>query len=170
MSTRANFLIVTDRGKFNFQANSSAYPSNTMKDVLTFAVSTASRNALFNKENGGLGFYGNPDSWDLSAFIASVDLTLGTVGNPSYYYEIDFVQKHVKVWDYKPRWVNAPVDWEAKGWKGCYPNSKGQFGYDSVCKGKILYNQPFKALCGRYVNREMQVKKSELEKALNCAK
>ena len=35
--TRANFIIVTEQGKFKMQSNSSAYPSQMMEDIIKFA-------------------------------------------------------------------------------------------------------------------------------------
>jgi len=141
--TRANFEIICGDGKFKLQGNSSCYPSNIMKYVISFATSTRSLNAVVEGEYKALGFYENPDSLAISEFIEDIGLTFGSVGNPSYFYQIDFVKKVLKVWDYKKRWVNAPLDWEAKGWKGCNQNSKGKFGYTGIVKGKCIYSKYF---------------------------
>ena len=62
--TRANFIIVTEQGKFKMQSNSSAYPSQMMEDIIKFATSTASKNAIFDKAKGidesVIGFYPSP--------------------------------------------------------------------------------------------------------------
>jgi hypothetical protein len=140
--TRANFLIITKDGKFKLQGNSSCYPSNVMSPVLKFATSTASTNSGATN-----GFYDRPDSRELSEFIEAVGLTLGSVGNPCYYYEIDFVKQTVKVFDTKSRWINAPVDWEAKGWRGLYTGKNGKLGYmDCNVKGKCIYNKTLSQL------------------------
>lgn len=160
MSTRANINIVTSQGNFKFQGNSSMYPSNTMEDVFKFATSTA------HKFKNKMDFHDNPDSRDLSDFIENCGLTLGQIGNPSYFYEIDFVQKKIRVWDYKMRWVNAPVDWQAKGWKGCYDNGKGKFGYDSVVKGALLLQLSFREMIHKVVDGEVSINKTKLKKSL----
>lgn len=140
--TRANFLIITRSGKFKMQGNSSCYPSNTMSNVLTFATSTASMNA--GAKNG---FYDEPYSQDIAEFIESIGLTFGYVGNPTYYYEIDFVKQSVKVFETKSRWINAPLDWEEKGWVGVYQGKNGRMGYkDHNVKGKCIYQKSFSEL------------------------
>jgi hypothetical protein len=140
--TRANFLIVTADGKFKMQGNSSCYPSNTMAAVLNFACSTASDNSGAKQ-----GFYDRPESNDIATFIEAVGLTFGTVGNPCYFYEIDFVKQTVKVFGTKSRWINAPVDWEAKGWRGLYLGKNGRMGYrDCNIKGKCIYNKTLSQL------------------------
>ena len=133
--TRANFLIITRQGKFKFQANSSAYPSYMGSHILEFAISTAST-------NGGAtnGFYDSPDSRELANFIEGCCLTFGHVGNPSYFYEIDFVKQHVKAWDSRLSWVNAPLDWRERGWN-CWEGKNGKFGYTNWVKGKLIYNK-----------------------------
>jgi hypothetical protein len=140
MSTRANITLTTRQGKFKFQANGSAYPSNVMKSILTFAISVVSRNAYFKKV-GGIGYYDNPDGYELGNFIAQMDLQLGHVGNPTYFYDIDFTFGIIKVFESKRRWVNAPNDWQAKGWVNLEQNSKGRWGYYTEIKGKEIYNR-----------------------------
>lgn len=137
--TRANFLIITDSGKFKMQGNSSCYPSNIMEYIITFALSVKSNNLGATN-----GFYCSPDSRDIAEFIDSVGLTFGYVGNPTYYYEIDFVKQVVKTFDTRSRWVNAPINWEEKGWVGCYQNDKGKWGYrDYNTKGKCIFQKTF---------------------------
>lgn len=140
--TRANITIITGQGNFKFQANSSAYPSWMMENLLKFATSTATTNSNFN---GEIWFYDEPDSFNLSDFINSCGLTLGHVGNPSYFYEINFVKQTVKVWDYKTRWVNAPTLWKEKGYH-CYQNKDGVWGWTVFGKGKVIYKKGLKEL------------------------
>jgi len=167
--TRANFIIVTRDGKFKLQCNSSAYPSNVMEDIINFAVSTASKNSAVIGE-GKIGFYDNPDSWELAKFIESVGLTLGWVGNPSYFYTVDFINQTVSAWGTKGRWVNAPKDWEAKGWKGCY-ESKGRFGYfDANVKGKKIFEKGFKELLFDLNDKDEKILKAGvLAEAMGCS-
>lgn len=139
--TRANFYIVTRAGKFKFQANSSAYPSEMMAPVLIFAASTASNNP------GAInGFYQEPDSNAIATLIETCGLTFGYVGNFSYHYEIDFIKQTVTVWGETSRWVNAPLDWVEKGWN-CYKGSGNKgYGYTTWVKGKKIYSKAFKNL------------------------
>lgn len=151
--TRANFLIVTADGKFKMQGNSSCYPSNVMADVLKFATSTASSNS-----GASNNFYDRPDSRDIANFIDAVGLTFGSVGNPSYFYEIDFVKQTVKVFGTKSRWINAPSDWEAKGWRGLYMGKNNRLGYmDCNVKGKCIYHEYFINLVVKISDDEMTV-------------
>ena len=135
--TRANFVIITPQGKYKFQGNSSCYPSNIMDSVLRFSISTASTNLGATN-----GFYSEPESNSLSKLIDDVGLTLGHVGNPSYFYEIDFIKQTVSVWDYKLSWINAPLDWQEKGWS-CWIGKNGKYGYSNFVKGKKIYNKSF---------------------------
>ena len=147
--TRANFIIVTEQGKFKMQSNSSAYPSQMMEDIIKFATSTASKNAIFDKAKGidesVIGFYPSPDSRDISNLVEACGLTFGHVGNPSYFYEIDFVNKHVKVWDSRISWVNAPIDWKERGWN-CWIGKNNRYGYSNWVKGKKIYDKSLKEL------------------------
>ena len=159
--TRANFLIVTRSGKYKMQGNSSCYPSHMMASVLTFATSTASDNS------GAInGFYDEPDSLALSEFIQNCGLTLGYVGNPNYYYEIDFVNQVVKVFGTKSRWINAPEDWEAKGWRGLYKGENGRMGYkDHWIKGKCIYQKSLKDLVEKIVDHEVVLREGVITEA-----
>lgn len=161
--TRANIVIITPQGKFKFQANSSAYPSWMMEDVIKFATSTASN-------NGGAsnGFYPQPDTPELSAFIENTSLTLGHVGNPSYFYDIDFVKQTVKVWDKKRRWNYAPVNWEERGYH-CPEKKNDKFGWHSDVKGKLIYEKKFSELVNKVVNHEVFLNGGVVEEAINIA-
>jgi hypothetical protein len=157
MATRANFTIVTKQGKFKMQSNSSAYPSHMMESIIKFATSTASCNAIFDKEAGidekVLGFYPEPESRALSEFIEDAGLTFGSVGNPNYFYEIDFVNRHVKAWKSTSRWINAPADWKEKGWQGLWEGKNGRMGYmDNNVRGKLIYNKTLKELVKEVVD------------------
>lgn len=164
--TRANFTIVTSQGKFKMQSNSSAYPSNFMGDIIKFATSTASNNAIFEKDNGidenVLGFYPDPDSREIANLVEACGLSFGFVGNPSYYYEIDFVNKHVKVWENRLSWVNAPADWKARGWH-CWEGKNGKFGYTNWVKGKMIYNKTLKELVKSVENFNVELNEGVVE-------
>ena len=164
--TRANFLIVTGDGKFKMQGNSSCYPSNIMDAVLNFATSTASTNI-----GAPNGFYDCPDSREIATFIEAVGLTFGSVGNPTYFYEIDFVGQTVKVFDTKCRWINAPIDWKEKGWGGVYKGDNGRMGYmDCNVKGKCIYNKAFKDLVEKIVGGAIILNKGIVEEAYAIAR
>ena len=142
--TRANFEIITGHfhpRKSYFQGNSSCYPSYMLEFVVKACVSSFSTNAGAPKN-----FYPEIDSSALSELIKDCGLTLGQVGNPSYFYKLDFFNRIVTVYDTASRWVNAPVDWEAKGWGGVYKGNNGRMGYSSIIKGKVLFTSEFKNL------------------------
>jgi hypothetical protein len=159
MSTRANITIVTRQGKFLFQGNSSMYPSNTMEDIFKFATSTA------HKVEKKIDFFDEPHSRDLSNFIDDCGLTLGQIGNPSYFYEIDFAQKKIRVWGYKMRWINAPLDWKERGWN-CYENKNGKYGWHSFIKGKLLLQLSFNEMIDDVLDGEVIMNKTKLENSL----
>lgn len=138
--TRANFKIITKDGTLNMQCNSSAYPSEMMKPLLTFAISTHSSNMGATN-----GFYQNVGSNDLATLIDAIGLTIGSVGNASYYYEVDFIKQTVKVWENAMYWVNAPLDWEVRGWN-CWKGTNGKYGYSNWRKGKLIYEIGFKSI------------------------
>ena len=85
------------------------------------------------------------DSRDISNLVEACGLTFGHVGNPSYFYEIDFVNKHVKVWDSRISWVNAPIDWKERGWN-CWIGKNNKYGYSNWVKGKKIYDKSLKEL------------------------
>jgi len=154
MSTRANFLIVTEQGKFKFQANSSAYPERILPDIFQLLQDSAYRsqsNVVFDIDCGGL-----------SKLIDNCSMTLGEVGNPSYYYHINMVEKTVKCWDYKLGWAYAPVDWRERGWNCWIGGKKKQYGYTTWKRGKLIYSKSFQDI----INEEtLLVNKAELELA-----
>jgi hypothetical protein len=136
--TRANFTIVTREGKFKMQGNSSCYPEEVLPRAIKFMKSTESSNPGATN-----GFYDEPDSSDIADFIQKVGLTFGSVGNPSYFYDIDFVKHSIKVYDTKSRWVNAPADWEEKGWSGVWERN-GKMGWmNHNVKGKCIHEEYF---------------------------
>lgn len=164
--TRANVYVITRQGKFKFQANSSAYPSNVMGDIIEFATSAASKNAIFN---GQIGFYDHPDSRALSTLIYEMGLTLGEVGNFSFVYEIDFVKQRVKVWNSTTYWVNGPEDWEAKGWN-CWKGKNGKYGYTNWKKNKLLFDKHFISLIEDVVSENAVINDNTMKAALECDK
>ena len=138
--TRANFEIICGYPKKHcFEKGSDGYLSGVMGDIFKFILSCA------HIDGGNLEFYESPAAWDLAAFIKECNLTLGHVGNFCYAYEIDFKKKTVKAWNSNTRWVNAPENWEERGWS-CYKNEKGKWGYTTWVKGKMLINIKFKEM------------------------
>lgn len=170
--TRANFTIVTKQGKFKMQSNSSAYPSNMMESIIKFATSTASNNAIFDKDAGidekVIGFYPEPESRAISEFVEACGLSFGSVGNPTYFYEIDFVNRHVKVWENRLSWVNAPADWKERGWN-CLEGKNGKFGYTNWVKGKMIYNKPLKELVKEVKDFEVVLNEGVITQAENIS-
>lgn len=159
--TRANFLVITKEGKFNFQSNSSAYPSYMMEAVIKFATSTASKNSVFKTP---IGFHPSPETINLSEFIDDCGLTLGKIGNPTYYYEIDFVKQTVRVWNNKLRWINAPIDWRERGYN-CWENKKGSYGWTEWVKNKLIYSKRFDELVVDVEEGEVILFKGVIEEA-----
>jgi len=163
--TRANFTIITNEGKIKLQCNSSAYPSEIMKPLLLFAISTYAKNNYFGE--GKDGFYENPEGFYLGEFIRDLNLSIGHVGNPSYYYEIDFVKQTIKVWANAMYWVNAPSDWKERGWY-CYLYKSNNYGYHAWRKGKLIYNNTFRnvtAVITQKDNNIATLKSDELKKS-----
>jgi hypothetical protein len=144
--TRANVEIIVGAHrakKFYFQSNSSAYPSYMLEFVVKAVQSTYSQN------KGAIDkFYTDIEGVDLSELVGNCDLRLGKVGNPSYYYIMDFHRKRLIVRESQSYWVNAPYDWREKGWVGCYKGSNGRYGYDGIRKGKIIFDAHFSQLVG----------------------
>ena len=154
MSTRANFLIVTTQGKFKFQANSSAYPERILPDIFQLLQDSAYKrqsNLMYDIDCGGL-----------SKLIDNCSMILGEVGNPSYYYHINMVEKTVKCWDNKLGWTYAPKEWKEKGYH-CYIGGKrNEYGYHTWKHGKLLYSKTFQDI----INEEtLLINKAEIELA-----
>ncbi len=140
--TRANVVIIAGYpAKHYFEKGGDGYLSGVMEDIFNFVQSISRR-----REDRILGvtidFWDRPDSSGLSTFIEDCNLTLGHVGNFSYAYEIDLNKQTIKAWDYKTSWVNAPLNWEEKGWS-CYKGKNGKYGYDNFVKGKKLVDIKF---------------------------
>lgn len=138
--TRANFEIICSYPKKHyFERGSDGYLSGVLPDIFEFILSCAH---LAHDNKRKLEFYDRPGSLDFARFVSECNLTMGSVGNFSYVYEIDFNKQTVKAWDSKTRWVNAPEDWEARGW-GCWKGKNGKFGYTNWVKGKLLVDIKF---------------------------
>lgn len=137
--TRANFNIIAGYGSIKLQIGSDGYLSGVIDEVKELVKSVASTNSFFKD---GFGFYDNPSGDDLGKFISDLNLSIGHVGNFSYAYEIDFVKQKIKAWDSTIYWVNAPEDWEARGWN-CWKGNNGKYGYTNWRKGKLIYDKTF---------------------------
>lgn len=142
--TRANINIICGYPKLHtFEKGGDGYPSEVIPEIFNLVLSCAHSQYGETKENKmTLEFWDTPQSWDLSDFINDLGLTLGHVGNFCYAYEIDFKKQTVKAWESAMRWVNAPLDWEARGWN-CWKGSNGKFGYSNWVKGKKLVDLKF---------------------------
>lgn len=162
--TRANFHFITRQGCFKFQGNSSCYPSEMIPNIFDFIKSVASHNSYFDS---GFGFYDVPESNGVSTVIDTCGLTFGSVGNFCYVYEVDFVKQTLRIWDSRIYWVNAPTDWQAKGYH-CYKGENGTIGYSNWRKGKLLYNNSFSNIILNVAN-DIHVSEKELEIAINCS-
>lgn len=140
--TRANVVIIAGfPAKHCFEKGGDGYLSGVMEHIfnLVKSVSKTREDRILGKV---IEFWDMPDSRDLSTFIDSCSLTLGHVGNFSYAYEIDLNKQTIKAWDYKTSWVNAPLDWEERGWS-CHRGKNGKYGYTNYVKGKRLVDIKF---------------------------
>jgi len=119
--TRANLLIVTKDGhKIKLYWSSDAYP-DTVGAMLW---------ALARREH-------EPTLENLADQNPAGELCFGYVGNPYYFYEVDQSAQTVMAWHATQRWVNAPEDWRARGWR-CYLGDNGRFGYPNWVKGRPI--------------------------------
>ncbi len=160
--TRANITLITKYGKFELQCNSSAYPSYLMDDIINFATSA------IGKSEGNMFIYDSgTDSGDLSEFIFTLGLTLGSIGNPSYYYIIDFKNGEIKVHNNARRWVTAPSNWKELGWQGLYYDEKGRFGFADWIKGKVIYRVNIIDLVESFKDGVFKLKDSEISRLKN---
>ena len=122
MSTRANLTIKSYDNKWKFYMHSYPIPDDVVPRLLTMI------DVRNNQHEITLSIL--QDEFD--------DMSLGHIGNADYFYEVDIIKKTIGVWDSKMKWVNAPVNWEAKGWMGIYEGDNGRMGYMSIVKGKKL--------------------------------
>jgi len=158
--TRANIIIID--GTFaprttKFQSNSSAYPSWVLPNIIKACMS-----AYSNNRGATNNFYTEIDSTALSTLIDDLGLTLGTT-SANYHYTLDFFNKTLTIHGTKSVWVNAPKDWKAKGWQGCY-EEKGKFGYrDHNRKGKVILFCEFKDLYTKNRKGEVITKSVEIK-------
>ena len=118
--TRANLLVITRFGRFKFEWGSDAYPEDVKEFLKQLATMKEMPGVDWLAENNPAG-----------------RLTPGTIGNPYYYYEVDQLKGTVTAWESATYWVNAPEDWEARGWR-CWKGSNGRYGYTNWRKGKRL--------------------------------
>ena len=138
--TRANILIISGYpSKHYFERGSDGYPTEVMPEIFKLVLAAAHPNHEFKKE---IDFFDNVSSVDLAKFIDECSLTLGNVGNPCYYYEVDFKKQTVKAWESTTRWVYAPKNWKERGWV-CNETKNGRAGYTNLVKGKKLIDVKF---------------------------
>lgn len=119
--TRANLLILTKHGqKIKLHWGSDAYPETVKVQLWVLAMSEhePTLENLADENNAG-------------------SLHFGYVGNPYYFYEVDQDSHTVKAWEARIKWVNAPNDWEARGWR-CWIGDNGRWGYPNWVKGNPL--------------------------------
>ena len=154
MSTRANFHLITKQGLHKFQSNSSAYPSEMLPKIFRLVQSCE-----FNTKD-----FGEPDSLGLSDLFDGCGLTLGSIGNFSYVYELNFINKTLRVWNNKFRWVNAPNDWQERGWNCWVGGKNNTYGYTNWIKGKLLVSLKFDQMLTLTHEIDMVVLKYAIDK------
>lgn len=119
--TRANILIISDDDKFKLYVGSDGYPKELIPILLQY------------KEP-------HDDEFDLKQFCIDIgNVRLGHVGNAYYYYDLNLDLHEVKAWEAATYWVNAPDDWQERGW-GCYLGKNGRYGYHNWRKGPVVYD------------------------------
>lgn len=132
--TRANVVL---KAKYSsdtkLQIGSDGYPS----EVLPAMVKCLAQHINFSPHPEKM--YDTFGSQEFGKLVDDLGLFPGHVGNPYYYYEIDLEKGIVRAWESQTYWVNAPVDWEEKGWN-CYKGSNGKFGYTNWRKGKKIFH------------------------------
>lgn len=117
--TRGNLTIKCYKNKWLFQISSDGYPEDIVPSLLKIIKLNVYDIYLDTIQN----LIGN--------------VALGHVGNPCYYYDIDLVEKTIKVYESKTYWVNAPDNWKELGWY-CWQGSNGKMGYIDWRKGKKI--------------------------------
>ena len=123
--TRANLVIIAACGQRTcLEFGSDASPSEGMARFLG---------------NLAIMEYGPDLEW-LQANNPAGMISIGEVGNPSYFYEVDQRTHTVRAWNAKTRWVNAPDDWQERGY-GCYKGTNGRYGYTNWIKGKNISDE-----------------------------
>ena len=155
--TRANVHLITNQGTFKLQGNSDMYPSSVFPSIFNLVSNTMSENYDWVKQG--------PDGNTLSTFISEQNLTLGSVGNFSYFYEINFTTRVVKCWENKLSWVNAPENWKERGWN-CWIGKNGKFGYTNWVKGKCIFQKSFEEMTSKINTFEYQVNENLLSKSI----
>jgi len=119
MSTRGNLTIKRYNDKWLFEIPGDAEPKEIVPLLLKLA-DTVDHGITISRLQDDLG-----------------NVYLGHVGNPCYYYDLNLITKEVKAYNTQRRWVNAPIDWEEKGWMGLYTDN-GRLGYHSEVRGKKI--------------------------------
>lgn len=139
--TRANIVIVHGSypKKAFLEKGSDGYPSEVIPELVKFLV------AHVNNSSSEERLYKYVSSDALVTLMSELYLTLGQIGNFYYAYEVDLVKGTIKAWESKTRWVNAPADWEKRGWV-CWLGSNGKYGYTNWVKGKIVFSTDIETL------------------------
>jgi hypothetical protein len=137
--TRANIIIIHDGflGKAYFEKGSSGYPKEVVPELVRFLIGHVSKGAIERKDEKIL--YNGVAPHCLATLLNNLYLSLGQVGNPYYFYELDLTKGTIKAWESKTRWINAPANWKEKGYN-CYKGTNGKDGYTTWIKGKVVFS------------------------------
>ena len=119
--TRANILIISDGNKFKLRIGSDGYPADVLPILIPY--------------KDARDYY----ELDLRQFVIDLGLTLGHIGNPCYYYDLNLDDHWLKAWKSTMYWVNAPENWRERGWN-CHLGGNGKYGYENWRKGILVYD------------------------------
>ncbi len=143
--TRGNITIIQNAwpsNKIYLEQNSDAYPENVLPDLFDFLMKHFS---LSRYKDGEVPFYQRIEPQPISKLISDNYLAFEHVGNPCYYYEVDLTKGTITAWESSTFWVNAPKNWEERGWN-CWLGENGKYGYTSWRKGKKIFHLSYKTL------------------------
>jgi len=143
--TRANIQIIQGQfpKKTHLEIGSDAYPESVVPALVTFLLGHVNSGAIYRNDKNPAEvkekeLYDSISSSDLVILLQDTYATIGGVGNFSYAYEVDLVKGTVKAWESGIRWINAPLDWEKRGWR-CWTGKNGKAGYTTWVKAKKVF-------------------------------
>ncbi len=143
--TRANIEIIQEYfpTKAHLVINSDGYPENVVPALVNFLVEHVNEGAIYrNKVNKTpvteKELYGSIDSGALQNLLKETYATIGSIGNFSYAYKVDLLKGTITAWNSGTRWINAPENWEERGWS-CWIGKNGKAGYTTWIKGKKVF-------------------------------
>ena len=117
--TRANITIRSLGRKFELQLGSDGYPEEVVP--------------ILKEQLKATDYYG----FDLYILTHNFNVSLGHVGNPYFYYDLDLDENTLKCYKATTYWVNAPENWKERGWY-CWLGENGKYGYTNWRRGRLI--------------------------------